>query len=923
MLPLMLTNDTDPARPADDRFGRRVVQWAGVISIVGGLALLLAWLLRAETLAGIMPGWPTTKANTALCFILLGIALPLRQPARRPIACPLCLLIAMLTLAQYTFGVDLGIDELLVRDRLTPAEAFPGRMSPATASCLALLAIGCGVRAGTGRIPVQFGSAGIVLFISLLVLFVYAYQAEALGEVGLLATMSLPTALLLAIQSAAICATTRGARALRMLPGTSTGGTALRRMLPGVLIGPLLLGGLVTVAGPMGILQASFATAAFAAAMTVAGLAILLWNAQLVSVFERRRAETEQNMQRAFTSSLVPTLLVDQTGCVQTSNRVAQDLFGYSAEEFEGLSVEELVPPGRRAGHARLRAGFFACPAARPMGQGIDLYGCRRDGTEFPVEIGLNPIPSRSGDLVVVTILDLTARRSAEQAIRENEHRLSLVYEATNEAIWEYNVNDGRVWWNPAADRLLGARAEQGSGLLNWWRQRIHPDDRERVWSSLQHAIQAGDSTWTAAYRFERLDGRVLHLLDRARIDRRNDGRAVQVVGARLDRTEAHRHEERLRTSETRARAMVDQAPMLMWISDERGQVIYLNRAWRKFTGRPLDAARGDGWLGSVHPEERVEVEAELGEAMARRAALVRQCRVRDAEGQYRWVLWHALPWRSDDFGGYIGCGIDIDVMKHSLEELTRSNAELENFAYVASHDLQEPLRMVSSFCQLLDRRYADQLDETGHEFIDFAVDGAQRMQQLIDDLLAYSRVGRTDTAFEPVSIATSCDRALQYLSATIADSGATVRCGDLPIVRGNDGQLTMVFQNLIANAIKFRSEAAPEVDISAAPEHGGWRFLVRDNGIGIQPQHADRIFRIFQRLHGREAYPGSGIGLAICKKIIETHGGWIRVEPQSGPGCTFAFWLPRADQPGDARLPDQPDDAGRPDQPAALPGSA
>jgi signal transduction histidine kinase len=255
--------------------------------------------------------------------------------------------------------------------------------------------------------------------------------------------------------------------------------------------------------------------------------------------------------------------------------------------------------------------------------------------------------------------------------------------------------------------------------------------------------------------------------------------------------------------------------------------------------------------------------------------------------------------------------GTDVDAMRRRIvaeiaslqvaqeelvrqaQELQRSNTELEQFAYVASHDLQEPLRKVASFCQMLEQRYKGQLDERADQYIAFAVDGAKRMQQLINDLLSFSRVGRLTQPHDAIDTGELVERAQRSLAAAIEESGAEVHFDGLPTVRGDGTLLGVVFQNLIGNAIKFRGDARPRIEITAERDDGMWRFRCADNGIGIEPEYADRIFVIFQRLHPRTEYEGTGIGLAMCRKIVEYHGGRIWLDGEAADGSVFLFTLP------------------------------
>ncbi|MFC8592214.1 sensor histidine kinase [Streptomyces atroolivaceus] len=303
--------------------------------------------------------------------------------------------------------------------------------------------------------------------------------------------------------------------------------------------------------------------------------------------------------------------------------------------------------------------------------------------------------------------------------------------------------------------------------------------------------------------------------------------------------------------------------------------VVSLSMLLHRMVGRPLGAltaasnkVRSGAFTGRIDVRGPSDVRAVAAAAEDMRRRLVAEL----AESQERETL-----------------------LAEQTTELRRSNSELEQFAYVASHDLQEPLRKVASFCQLLDKRYSSELDERGRQYIDFAVDGAKRMQVLINDLLTFSRVGRVQQSWKPVDLDAALDRALSNLTLAVEESGAVVvREDPLPELLGDSTSLTMVWQNLVGNAVKFRRTDVPcRITVGCVREGDDWHLTVADNGIGIAPEFADKVFVIFQRLHARDEYEGTGIGLSLCRKIIEFHGGRIWLEPKPAEGTLIHFTLP------------------------------
>lgn len=378
----------------------------------------------------------------------------------------------------------------------------------------------------------------------------------------------------------------------------------------------------------------------------------------------------------------------------------------------------------------------------------------------------------------------------------------------------------------------------------------------------------------------------------------------IGVNVAALEITSIKKTEEALRKSEEKLRLAIEGADAGMWFWDlEKGLMEWTDRCKNIFGINPETRMSYDIFLSAVHPDDRDAVDEATEKALNEGDEFKVEMRTIWPDESIHWVysLGRVFYDVQDTAKEMMGIAIDVtdakiaeQELQETLEQLKRSNAELEQFAYVASHDLQEPLRMITSFLQLLQRRYDHQLDYEANEFIQFAVDGATRMQEMVNDLLAYSRIERSDREFEDINTEDIIKQIIFDSKILIDENNAHITYDHLPVIKADYPQLVQVFQNLVANSIKYNDHDEPTVHISAEKDGNYWIFKVEDNGIGIDPTHGDRVFKIFQRLHARNEYEGTGIGLAIAKRIVERHGGKIWYDSYPGKGSKFYFSIPQ-----------------------------
>ena len=596
-------------------------------------------------------------------------------------------------------------------------------------------------------------------------------------------------------------------------------------------------------------------------------------------------------------------VVVNQGGEIVLLNVQAEKQFGYRRDELVGQKVKNIIPRGFAERLIADEKRSVEDALAQQIGTGIELIARRKNGSEFPIEIMLSPLDSAEGILVTAAIRDISVRREAEKHLALMEGRYRGLLEAAPDAMVVVNPHGDIVLLNVQAEQQFGYRRDELVGqkvkniIPEGFAERLVADGLRSAEDAL--AQQIGTGIELIALRKNGTEFPIEIMLSPL-----DSAEGILVTAAIRDisvRKEAEKHLARM---ESRYRGLLEAAPDAMVVVNQQGDIVLLNVQAEKQFGYHRDELVGQR-MKNIIPAgfaERLIADAlrSTEDALAQQIGTGIEITGRRKDGTEFPIEIMLSPLESAE-GTLVTAAIrDITTRKvaeahllYKVEELNRSNEELGQFAYIASHDLQEPLRMVASYTQLLARRYKGRLDSDADEFITFAVDGANRMQRLIQDLLAYSRVGTKGKDLLETSSEDALQRAILNLRGAIADSGAMVTHDPLPAVMADEMQLVQLLQNLIGNAIKYQNPGVPRIHISAVQKSGGkWAFSVRDNGLGIDPQYFDRIFVMFQRLHKREEFAGTGIGLAICKKIVERHGGDISVESQPGKGSTFSFAL-------------------------------
>lgn len=604
---------------------------------------------------------------------------------------------------------------------------------------------------------------------------------------------------------------------------------------------------------------------------------------------ERKLRESEERCRSLVEQAADGIFVANTAGRYVEVNDAACAMLGYSREELLQLSIADVIPPSDLERLAELRTHMIQTGAT----ESGEWLMRRKDGKYIAGELSTKIFTDGRWQAIV---RDASERKRAEDERRALIKTLETLIDSSPLPIVTLATTGEITLWNPAAERLFGWTASEVLGKPI----PFVPQDKLAEHRGMRAEDLSGQKQTRRTIRRLRKDGTPIDLLVSTAPFYDDHGQVTGILSLYVDVTEQRRALAALAESEARFRNMADTAPVMIWIADPDHQCTWFNAGWLTFRGRTMEQDAGTGWLDGVHPEDREQCWKVFSESIDTRSSFQTEFRLRTHNGPYHWVIDSGIPRFSEsgDYLGHIGSCIDINDRKGveqereaALAALARINEELKQFNYVASHDLQEPLRTVTTYSQLLTRRYVDKLDDDGRDFARFIIDAAQRMSDLILGVLAFSHISSEPVEMTDVDLADCVRKAIGNLRDTLTAAGADIVVDGLPGVRANASQLIRLFENLIANSVQYARDGSVQIRISAEREAGEWVFSVSDKGIGIEPEFHDQIFGLFKRLHGFEL-PGTGLGLAICKKVVENHHGRIWVDSTPGNGATFRFTL-------------------------------
>ena len=896
-----------------------VIRILAIIAIVIGSYWLIAWLSGWANEVSVQ--WMAlnkimVKTNMAFCLVSAGTVLLLTSFQNiklkwlTAVLSSLVFLTGALTLYEHFFTTDLGIDQLLATE---PAGAIattsPNRMGFPGSLSLTLIGAGFLIKIWYRRLLASFFGV-LVCLINLVPAVGYFLDIDLFYSRHELTMIAWPSVIaLLSLGLGLVFSNDHGL--VKMLLKDSPGGLLLRRLLPAILLIPLVIAFFIIRGYRLNYYYPDTGIGLLVIAMVFSLFIMAFFIARSLDSYDEISKQHERELQQSkdhLSIALEAAELGTWSFDIDTGNAIHSlrhdQIFGYDELQpnwsFE-IMIQHILPEYHRAVREAVARGIksgtlsFETKIAWPDGS---IHWIAPHGRVLVNDEGK---PVRMTGVVA----DITDRKKVEEALSESEKKYKeLVTKAKTIIIKmdsaglitfinEYGLNffgykDEEMTGKTAMETIVPQTESTGRDLTEII-DNIYKDPDKYSVNINENIKKNGERVWVEWYNKALLD---------------ENGKKTGHMSIGIDITKRKKSEDALKAAREKLNLALENGNIGLWEWD----LITNEVSWDERMEKMFGLQRGsfgktyNAFEALVNEEDISHVRNAIKYALDNELPYATIFRTRSENSKVKYISAKGSA-RKDKQGRPVaitGVCSDVTQLKEGTEtlinklneELLRSNKELERFAYVASHDLQEPLRMVSSFTQLLSKQYKEKLDERAQEYIDFAVDGSKRMYDLLNGLLDYSRINTRGKTFKNVNINKVLETVVQNLSLVIKERGAEIKAGELPVVFADENQMIQLFQNLIANGIKF-SPKAPEILISSTRENENFVFSISDKGIGIEPQYFEKIFQIFQRLLPKEQYDGTGIGLAICKRITELHGGKIWVESKYRKGSTFHFTIP------------------------------
>jgi PAS domain S-box-containing protein len=814
---------------------------------------------------------------------------------------------ALVAFVERLLGHEHGLSRLAFRlISAVPPPGFTPWMAPNAGLCFMLIgsAFLC-LPTKDARSSAASQWLGIAaLATATLALLGYVYGVQPLFLIGLHTPMAVPSALAISALAIGVIGAETTGGPVAMLLAPNLGGYALRRLLPAVILIPPSIGWLILLGREAGFYEQEFGTAVFAAANVFVFTGLIICVTRQVIRLERELKHQREINRTILETAPAALFLLDAQNRITLANREVEPLFGWKPDELQLQPLQTRlrpVPGDEKQGEEL--AVLKAAREGRALRDHEEVFYAK-DGRAIDVLCATTPLHTEAGShRSILLAVDITGLKQAQRAQRRSEERFAIISRITNDAIWDWDLTTDLIWWNQSIEKIAGIDPNELPQTIVSWEQHIHPDDRERVVSSINKVIESGGREWTAEYRYRRHDGEDRFMLDRGCVIRDEGGRPIRMLGGMTDITERKQAEESLHIAVRRFETLANLIPQFVWSARPDGYHDFFNERWYEFTGMPRNGDQGWNWKDYLHPDDFETTIAVWNHCLQTGEPYQIEYRFRRArDGAYVWFIGRALPIRDPEgrISRWFGTCTDIDDQRRAGErlealvhqrtaQLRESVSDLEHFSYTLTHDMRAPLRAMQGYAHILMEEHASQIDPEGSDYLRRIMSAADRMDHLILDALNYSKVVKAELTLTPVETGPLLRGLIESYPEFQSPHAEVFLLEPLPVVWGNVSGLTQCFSNLLVNAVKFvKAGERPRVRVWA--EERGERVCLwfEDNGIGIPAQHRERVFQMFERLN--PSYEGTGVGLALVRKVTERMRGHVGVEPGVNGGSRF--WI-------------------------------